>query len=472
MKKILLVLSGATALVLAAVIFALTFDINSYKTRIEAAASEAAGMDVRINGKIKLTFLPRAGVSFENILIRNHGADVASAEKAVVGIRLLPLLRREVLIRQVGIISPRLFITKDGRGRFNFETPGKKPAGKESPAGSFDVGRVFIKGGRVLYLNEGSGAKTEANGCDLEVENLSAGGGGFPGALSFDGQLLCEEVKAKGLRVSDIRAVIKTRGGKFEAKPFTMKIFGGGGKGSVMGSMTGESPEYSVDFAITKFRFEEVLGAFKRKKSVRGELDLKSRLAVKGKNADEMTRSARGEISLRGQNLFLEGLDLDRILEKYKKSQNVNLADAGAFLMAGPLGALLTKGYDFGSIYGESLRGEGAIRELASDWKIANGVAEAKDVAFTTGKNRIAFKGRLDFIHDRFEDVTIAVLNADGCAVYSQRIHGAFKNPRMDRPGTILSSLLGPGISLAKKPIETLREGRCEVFYRGSLKQP
>lgn len=472
MKKVLFILGGsAVALVLAAAIFILTFDINVYKPRIEAAASEATGMKVRINGKMKLALFPRAHISLEDILIQNRDADVASAKKAVLEIRLPPLLRREVLIHRVGIITPTFFITKDRSGRFNFETPEKKPVEKEFPMGPFEVGKIFIKKGHLLYLDEKSGGKTEANECDLEIQNLSAGGGEFFSTLSFNGHLSCGEVKAKELRISDIRIVMKASGGKFEANPFTMKIFGGDGRGSIKGVMRGENPEYSVDFAITKFRFEEVLGTFKQKKSIRGELDIKSHLAMKGKNADEMTRTAQGEISLWGQNLFHESIDLDCVLEKYEKSQQFSLVDVGAFFIAGPLGTLLTKGYDFGSVYKESLGGKSTIRKLVSDWKVKNGIAEAEDVAFTTRKNRVALKGRLDFVHDRFEDVTVAVLNAKGCAAYSQRIHGDFKKPQIDKLSTY-RSLFGPIISLAKKPIAMLEGGRCEVFYRGSLAQP
>src|SRR3972149_2678714 len=157
MKKAVIILAGlSAAVVLAIVIFALTFDINRYKPRIEAAASEATGMKVRINGKLKLTLFPRAGVSLEDILIQNQSAVVASAEKAEVGIKLLPLVRRKILIRQVGLITPRFFITKDRRGHFNFEVPEKRPAGKEFPKEPFEIGKISIKKGQVLYQDEKS----------------------------------------------------------------------------------------------------------------------------------------------------------------------------------------------------------------------------------------------------------------------------------------------------------------------------
>ena len=125
MKKVLFIFGGiAAALVLAAVIFVLTFNINSYKPRIETAVSLATGMKVRINGTIKLTLFPRASVSFENIQIQNRDADVASIKKVEAEIRLLPLLLRDVHVQQVRLITPAFFITKNKNGHFsNIETP-------------------------------------------------------------------------------------------------------------------------------------------------------------------------------------------------------------------------------------------------------------------------------------------------------------------------------------------------------------
>ena len=465
MKKALFILGGsAVALVLAAVIFVLTFNINSYKPRIEAAASGAIGMTVGINGNMKLTLFPGAGVLLENILIKNRDADVASIKKVEAGIKLLPLLWREVHIQQVGLINSTFFITKDRTGHFNVETP-------DILSGSFEAKKFFIRKGRLLYMDETSGIKTEVNDCDLAMNNFSAGEKAFPVSISFDGNLSCGEVKAEEFRISDVHVVIKARQGKFEAAPVTMTIFGGDGKGSIKGVMTGESPEYSVDFAVTKLRFEEVLGQFKQKRSTRGELDLRSHLAMKGKNADEITRTVQGEISLRGQDLFHEGLDLDIMLKKYERSQNFNLVDVGAFFVAGPLGTLLTKGYTFGSVYEESLGGNSTILKLVSDWKIKNGVAEAEDVALSTKQSRVALKGRLDFVNEQFDDVTVAVVDEKGCVRFSQKIHGPFGRPVVEKAGT-LRSIAGPMLNLYSKTKKLLQGGSCEIFYAGSVKHP
>lgn len=472
MKKALFILIGAAAaIVLVVVIFVLTFDINRYKPRIEAAASEASGRTVRINGKLKLALFPHAIVSIEDILIQNMSADIASAEKAEVDIKLLPLVRRKIVVQQVGLINPKFFITKDRKGYFNFETPERKPAEKELPTEPFKIGKIFVRNGQVLYLDEKSGEKSEANGCDLEVKNLAVLGGRSIFSSSYDGNLSCREVKARGLKISDVQVVMKSREGSFEADPVTMKIFGGEGKGSVKGIVSRESPAYTVDFTLTKFRFEEVLGTFKQKKSIRGELNLSSHLVFKGKNANELKRTAEGEVSLRGQGLLHESIDLDRVLEMYEKSRRVSLVDLGAFFIAGPLGSLLTKGYDFGSLYEASMGGKSTIPTLVSDWKVKNGVAEAKDVAFSTRQNRVAMKGRLDFANERFDNVIVAVLDEKGCVRYRQKIHGSFRHPRVEKV-SILSSMAGSMRNLFDNSSELFTGEECEIFYTGSVKHP
>lgn len=461
----------AAVLVLAILIFLLTFNINSYRPRIEAAASEATGMEVRMNGKMKLTLFPHTGITLEDILIQNRDADIASVKKAEVEMSLLPLLRRRIHIQQVRLITPAFFITKDKTGHFNIETPEKKPVWNELLSGFMKAGKFFIKKGHLLYIDEGSGAKTEAGECDLAINNISAWEGEFPVTLSLDGDLSCGEVKAEELRISNLRIVVKASEGKFEADPITMKIFGGDGKGSIRGVMTGERPEYVVDFAITKLRFEEVLGQFKENQSTRGELDLKSHLTMKGHNSDEMTRTLQGEVSLRGQDLFHEGFDLDRVIEKYKHSQNFNLVDVGAFFVAGPLGTLLTKSYNFGSVFVVSLGGESTILQLASDWKINDGVAEAADVALSTKESRVAMKGSFDFVNEQFDNMTVAVVDEKGCVRFSQKIQGPFLHPHIEE-AVALTSMAGPIINLYVKTKKFLQGGKCEIFYAGSVAHP
>ena len=46
----------------------------------------------------------------------------------------------------------------------------------------------------------------------------------------------------------------------------------------------------------------------------------------------------------------IAGIDLDEVLANYKKSQNFRLTDVGAYMVLGPFGPVLSKGYDFAKI--------------------------------------------------------------------------------------------------------------------------
>ena len=182
-----------------------------------------------------------------------------------------------------------------------------------------------------------------------------------------------------------------------------------------------------------------------------------------------MKRTAGGEVSLRGDNLTLDGVDLDRTFSRYEASQSFNLVDVSAFFFAGPFAPLITKAYNFASIY-RGTGGSSRIRTLVSDWTVEHGVARAKDVALATYEYRIALKGSLDFVNERFNDVTVAVVDGKGCATVRQRIRGPFGNPVVEN-ASVLQSVAGPVLKLLKQT-KKLFGGRCEVFYAGSVAPP
>ena len=141
---------------------------------------------------------------------------------------------------------------------------------------------------------------------------------------------------------------------------------------------------------------------------------------MQGKTEMQMRQTAKGTISLGGRNFKLLGGDLDKRFSRFESSQNFNLVDAGALFFAGPLGLAVTKGFNFASV----LQGKGGSREirtLVSQWKVEHGVARAQDVAMATKENRIALRGGLDLVNDRFNDVTVALIDTKGCAVVQQK---------------------------------------------------
>jgi hypothetical protein len=67
--------------------------------------------------------------------------------------------------------------------------------------------------------------------------------------------------------------------------------------------------------------------------------------------------------------------------------------------------------------------------------------------------------------------VTLALIDAKGCAEVRQKIRGTFQHPVVEKPSR-LTSLTRPALSLLKKGTDLFLGGRCEVFYVGSVVAP
>lgn len=477
MKKFLVVLGLLVGLVVAGVIaLLLLVDVNAYKPRIEAAVADALGMELRIQGKAALRLVPSVGISVADIRVRNRGTELVKLGSLRIGVKLVPLLSRELRITEFVLEKPDVLIEKGKDGKFNFETPPRaaRPASSAGETTALFVRNSAIRGGRFVYVDRNTGSRVELDGVDLAVRDLSLGGkagSGLVKTLSFTGDLGIAGFRAGNVSASDVRASVKAANGVFRVSPLTMRMFGGSGKGEIDADLSGDSNAVKVRYTLSGFRAEDALSTVSRKNTVSGPLSLSPDLSFRGKNADAMIRSMSGTVSLRGENLAVRGLDIDELLTKISQSRNVGIADVGAFVLAGPLGTLATKGFEAGGIYTSTHGGETRITRLVSDWAVSGGVAEARDVAFATRKNRIALKGRLDIANGRFAGVTVASLDEKGCAKLRQGINGPFKDPKLDKVST-LQSAAAPILGLFAETKKLLARGECEPFYTGTVAHP
>ncbi|HWR77542.1 MAG TPA: AsmA family protein [Thiobacillus sp.] len=470
LKIILFAVSGLVGLlVLVAVALLLFVDTNAYKPRLEAVASGALGMEVRVGGRLGVGFFPGLLVTLEDVHIRNRGAEVASAKEVRLGIDLLPLLQKKVRVGKIALKQPRISIERDRDGKFNFEKP--EAAGGTLPA--LDLEKFSLSGATLRYADKQSGEGLEAGDCNLDVRRLRLPGGEIPDLmkhLSFTAVLACREIRTNDVTVSDLKFSADGKNGVFDLKPATMRVFGGQGSGSIRADFAGVVPLYQVRYSLSQFHVEEFLKILSPQKAAEGLMNFSATLSMQGRTAGEIRQTVEGQISLRGENLTLHGRDLDREFSRFESSQNFNLVDVGAFFFAGPVGLAVTKGYSFASIF-QGSGGRSEIRTLVSDWKVEHGVAQAQDVAMATNKNRVTLRGGLDFVNERFNHVTMALIDAKGCAKVRQKIRGSFRKPVVEKPN-ILKALTGPALELLKKGRELFPDEECEVFYAGSVAPP
>lgn len=247
MKKHIVALGILVALVvLAGVAILVLVDVNAYKPRIENAVSDALGMEFRIGGKARLLFFPSTSIVLSDVRLRNRGTDLAAAESLRMGVKLRPLLARQVVITKLALEKPVIRIEKGIDGKFNYETAPRPatPAARDGEARSapLTVSTGSVSAGKVVYVDRKSKSETSLDAIDLSVRDLSiptAPGVKRLKGISFSGDLSAKEMKTKDFTASDVSAKVTAGAGVYEFRPFTMKLFGGTGEGGSASTFPG-----------------------------------------------------------------------------------------------------------------------------------------------------------------------------------------------------------------------------------------
>lgn len=471
-KTVLFVLGGGAVItVLAVVVFALIFDINSYRPRIETAASGATGLDVRINGKMELSFFP-FGVSAKDIRVAGKGVEILSIENLKLGAELMPLLKKQLKVTSCEIVKPAVTIVKDADGKYNFESAERKST-KRQLGTAFILNDLKLSKGILVYLDKRTGEKTEFKDFNLSIKDLSVvdTSGKIIKDIALTGNIDCKEVRKKDLKIDDLKSHIKVEKGTIYLTPLTMDIFGAKGEGDAAIDKSEPDAVYKINLKVSKLDFEKLQESFGTKKIIGGKGDLNASLTMKEKGSRNLIGGMDGTFSLQGDNLVMYTMDLDKILSSYEKSQQFNLVDLGTFFIAGPLSTVALKGYRYGDVYRQIQGGQGVITQFISHWKIRDGVANATDCALATHHHRVALKGNLDLVSERYDNLMVALLDDKGCAKFKQGISGSFGSPRVSAVSAV-ESFVGPISSLYRKAKRFVQGGQCEVFYNGAVRHP
>ena len=127
--KLTLYVAGAVlALALLAGVIMLLSWRGHAKPQLQAAASDALGMEVKIDGPLVLNFFPSPAVTVEQVHIRGRGTELLAASQARLDIELVSLLRRQVRIPRIELRHVTLSVERSREGRFNFEGSSPGPS--------------------------------------------------------------------------------------------------------------------------------------------------------------------------------------------------------------------------------------------------------------------------------------------------------------------------------------------------------
>lgn len=193
MKKILKIVAIALgALILlfiaAAVILTLTFDPNQYKGVITQTVKDKTGRELKIDGKIGLSFFPWLGVEANTVSLSNAPGftppTFAKLDTLGIKVKLLPLLRGEVAVDTVILLGFDLALARNAKGVTNWDdllAAGKtedKPAPQEKPAAptvlpALAVNGIEIRKANITWHDQASGARYAVRNLDLKTSALA-----------------------------------------------------------------------------------------------------------------------------------------------------------------------------------------------------------------------------------------------------------------------------------------------------------
>lgn len=227
-----------------------------------------------------------------------------------------------------------------------------------------------------------------------------------------------------------------------------------------------EVPSYKIRYLAEKYEVQDLISNFRDDTLMSGKMDFLVDVSFESPGEDKLLSTLNGQIILKGKDLTLYGVELDKLIRKFERSQNFNLVDLGAVMFAGPAGLALTKGSAYANILVTSYGETSYIKEMVSDWEINNGIINLRDLAFSTRENRVAAKGWVNMVTDSL-DITIALVDKKGCSIIEQSLYGSVREPERSQI-KFLATILAPVTNL----VETILGADCKVFYEGRIPHP
>lgn len=185
MKRILKALAIVVA-ILVVIVVTLPFiiNVNSFRPKLEATATEALGRQVKV-GNLSLSILT-GSVTADNISIADDPAfgtnPFVTAKSLKVGVELMPLITsKELRVTDITLEQPEITLLKNAAGKWNFSSLGGNAAKPPTPSSSgssappnLSVGKLSVTNGKLIVGNANSKAKPHVyDQVNITVSNFS-----------------------------------------------------------------------------------------------------------------------------------------------------------------------------------------------------------------------------------------------------------------------------------------------------------
>jgi len=451
-------------------------DFNEYKPRIQKAIKESTGYEVMIRGDITLSLSP-AGVSIFDVEILSpsqHQPEVAFAKLGSfdVALDLSALLKKEVKVRHISIDNLTLLVEKNKEGKYNYELPAPKANEKkvkesnatlemENDFPLVNVKKVKFSNANVTYTDASNNTQIVFEKIDLDINNIS-----FDASKQRLQALFCtmethiDKIQyGTSYAVRDIAMSLEMKNAIAVSENLRYTLFDTPLVGSAKFDLSGKQPKLSIKSKIVGLKLASLSHELLNQDLFEGSANGDLRLSFFVGDSHTFKSTLNGSVQLYGEDVTLKGYDIDKIALALDPSQRA-------------------KGFNFGNLIasatGAFKGGNTLLKEINT--KIDLGYSEIKlaDVALSSASNRVAMKGAVNIVEEKFIDLGIALLDAKGCPTFEQKTSGSFAKPSIKVDGTAITSLNNVMLSFSTKPktVSKHNDDNCTIFYEGVIKHP
>jgi AsmA family len=165
MRKIGIIIGVIAVIVVAALVFAATFNVNSYHQTIQSQLQQRLGRPVTL-GEMRLRIFPLRFSAKDLAIADDPGfspdAAFLKAQQLDVSVKVLPLLHKEIEIDSLTLQRPNINLIKNEAGAWNVASLGhpeavqgrKTEAEAKQPAPAFSLSELAVRDGQISVLDK------------------------------------------------------------------------------------------------------------------------------------------------------------------------------------------------------------------------------------------------------------------------------------------------------------------------------
>lgn len=456
-------------------------DFNEYKPRIQKAIKESTGYELTILGDIVLSLSP-VGVSISDIEVTNPyykgGTSFAKLGNFDVAVEIAPLFHKEVKVKHIALEKLNVLIEKTKEGQYNFEIPSSKKkveVKKEEKQLVFDesedffllvnVTQVKFSDAHVEYKDEKSGKTLKVEKINLNLNDInydSSKNKLYSVMLKADAKIA--NVQYDTINVKDIEMAFNMKEAIANLESLKYTIFDSVMNGSAKVDVSGKIPKVSLKNKITDLKLSHVSHYFLGSEILNGVANGDLKLAFSLGDSHTIKSTLNGTVQLFGENIDVKGYDVDKILSMANTSNGTLDSLNFASLLTGSWNAFQGN--------------NSVLKQVSANVDVGYSEVQLSDVAISTANNRLALKGALQIVEEKFLNVKVALLDIKGCATFEQTILGTFSKPIVKLDKVLTKAITAVALDVPKKPKSDepvqaqLPENSCVPFYEGVVKQP